>query len=125
MDTQGSTPHSTGHDETDRVATVPVTDTAETEKKLDAIISEEDQIRQMTLNTANVIPKPAQTQNTGVVTKQPGVAPRMKPENYVIKPENLGEAPDYIDCPYCKSRQKTEVRHQPTSQTSYVALFTN
>ncbi|KAL6897629.1 hypothetical protein GGI43DRAFT_409499 [Trichoderma evansii] len=121
METQGSTLHSAGHDETGRVATAPVTDTAETEKKLNTIISEEDQIRQMTLNTANAIPKPIQPQNAEVVSKQPGVAPRMKPENYVIKPENLGEAPDYIDCPYCKSRQKTEVRHQPTSQTSLAA----
>lgn len=125
MDTQGPALNSTGHDEADRVAAVPATDAVETEKKLNAITSEEEQIRGMTLNTANAIPQSIQPQPRGIVIKQPGVTPPMKPENYVVKPEHLGEVPDYIDCPYCKLRQKTEVRRNPTSQTTYVALFAN
>lgn len=124
MDTQGSTLNSASDGQTHGITPAPAPD-AGTDKKLNAVTSEEDEIRQMTLNTANTFPQSVQSQNTGVVTKQPTMAQSMKPENYVVKPEHLGEAPDYIDCPYCKSRQKTEVRHQSTSQTSYVTLFTD
>lgn len=44
-----------------------------------------------------------------------GRAPR--PENYVINLEDLYEQPDYVDCPHCHTRQKTIVRHQPTTET--------
>jgi hypothetical protein len=122
MDNQGSTLNSAYHGETHGITTVPAPNAAGTETKLNTVTSEEDEIRQMTLNTANTSPKPVQSQSTGIVTKQPGIAQGMKPENYIVKPEHLGESPDYIDCPYCKSRQRTEVRHQHTSQTSYVTL---
>lgn len=125
MDTQGSTLNSPGHDDTYKIVFFPATDAVEADKELNAITSEKDETSQITLNTANAIPEPVQSQSTELVTKQPGVEPCMKPENYVIKPEYLEEAPDFIDCPYCKTRQKTEVRHQPTSQTKYVALSTN
>lgn len=123
MDTQGSTLNSAYPGETHGITPVPAPDAAGTEKKLNAVTSEEDEIRQMTLNTANTFPKSVQSQNTGIVTKQPSMVQGMNPENYLVKPENLGESPDYIDCPYCKSRQKTETRHQHTSQTSYVTLL--
>ncbi|KAL9470999.1 hypothetical protein ACSS6W_008940 [Trichoderma asperelloides] len=121
MDTQGSTLNSPGHDDTYKIVFFPATDAVEADKELNAITSEKDETSQITLNTANAIPEPVQSQSTELVTKQPGVEPCMKPENYVIKPEYLEEAPDYIDCPYCKTRQKTEVRHQPTSQTKIAA----
>ena len=34
--------------------------------------------------------------------------------------EDLGETPDYIDCPHCKTRQKTRVEHPSSSATTYV-----
>ncbi|KAH8892720.1 hypothetical protein GQ53DRAFT_860776 [Thozetella sp. PMI_491] len=81
--------------------------------------SEEDRLNQMTLNTAT---KPAAAnESSGVVTKQPGATPNMKPENYVIRLENLDETPDYVDCPYCKSRQMTKIRHESSSQTTLAA----
>ncbi len=52
---------------------------------------------QMTINTA------AETEAgsaAGPVTQQPRLIPGMVPENYVIRLENLGDSPDYIDCPY-------------------------
>lgn len=125
MDAHESTINSAGDGETHGITPVPVTGAAETEKKLNAVTSEEDKIRQMTLNSANTLPKSVPPQSRGIVIKQPNVSQLMKPENYVIKPEHLGETPDYIDCPYCKSRQRTEVHHQSTSQTSYVTLLTN
>ncbi|EHK42070.1 hypothetical protein TRIATDRAFT_84172 [Trichoderma atroviride IMI 206040] len=121
MDAQDATLNSAYHGQTHGITAAPTPNMAGTEKKLNTVTSEEDEIRQMTLNTANTSPKPAQSQSTGIVTKQPSMVQNMKPENYVVKPENLGESPDYIDCPYCKSRQKTEVRHQSTSQTSLAA----
>lgn len=29
--------------------------------------------------------------------------------NYVVDPENLGDWPQFIDCPHCRSRHKTRV----------------
>ncbi|KAL7919139.1 hypothetical protein ACQKWADRAFT_302139 [Trichoderma austrokoningii] len=121
MDTQGSNLNSVSEGQTHGITPAPAPNAEGTEKKLNAVTSEEDEIRQMTLNTTNTLPKLVQSKNTGVVTKQPPMVQGMKPENYVVKPEHLGEAPDYIDCPYCKSRQKTVVHHQSTSQTSIAA----
>ncbi|KAM7204957.1 hypothetical protein V8F20_003419 [Naviculisporaceae sp. PSN 640] len=49
-----------------------------------------------------------------------GRAPR--PENYVINLEDLYESPDYVDCPHCRTRQKTTVRYQPTTETNVAAV---
>jgi DNA-directed RNA polymerase subunit RPC12/RpoP len=119
MDSQGATFSFTGHHETDNIATVHAPNVAEEEKKSTAVMLEEDRVNQMTLNIGTV-PDTIQSQNTKVVTQQPRATLRMKPENYVIGLEHLQEAPEYIDCPYCKSRQKTKVRHESTSQTTYV-----
>lgn len=119
MDSQVPTIKSAGRDEADHTATVHAPDVAEEEKKSDTVTSEEDRVNQMTLNTATV-PTTLQPSNTKVVTQQPRATTGMRPENYVISPEHLQEAPEYIDCPYCKSRQKTKVRHESSSQTTYV-----
>jgi len=36
----------------------------------------------------------------------------------VTPPERLGEEPSYIDCPFCKKRTKTEVRHKNSTVTT-------
>jgi hypothetical protein len=123
MNTQNSALESVNDDETHGVTAAPAPSAAETEKKVNNVTSEEDEVRQMTLNTSNPVQKSVQSQTAGIVTKQPIMVQRMKPENYIVKPEQLRDAPDYIDCPYCKSRQKTRVQHQPTSQTSYVVAY--
>lgn len=124
MDTQDSTLNSDYHGEAHGITAVPAPNAAETDKKLNAVTSEEDEVRQMTLNIANTSPKPPMLlQSPGIVIKQPGMVQEMRPENYVVKLEHLGETPDFIDCPYCKSRQKTVVHHEPTTQTTYVTLL--
>lgn len=73
----------------------------------------------MTLQTIN-----------NVVWQPPGPQPLMnvptvatnaqRPDNYVVKPEALGDEPDYVDCPWCYSRQKTRVEERSSNTTRYV-----
>lgn len=42
-----------------------------------------------------------------------------QPSN-VTKLPYLGETPEYIDCPFCKTMAKTKVEHQSSDQTAYV-----
>ncbi|KAJ9613980.1 hypothetical protein H2200_002116 [Cladophialophora chaetospira] len=43
--------------------------------------------------------------------------------NRVMSLKDLGEDPEYVDCPFCKKRQKTAVSHPSSSQTSLAAAF--
>jgi hypothetical protein len=36
---------------------------------------------------------------------------------YVIPLENLGDQPDWVDCPYCKKRVKTRVQTESSGTT--------
>ncbi|KAL7941454.1 LITAF-like zinc ribbon domain-containing protein [Trichoderma barbatum] len=121
MDKKISALGSTGRDETDHIMIVHSPDIAEEEKE-PKVLSDEDRVNQMTLTTA-VTPNTSQPQTTNVVTRQPGATQNMRPENYVISLENLNETPDYIDCPYCKSRQITKIRHESSSQTTLAAAI--
>lgn len=38
--------------------------------------------------------------------------------NHVLSLKDLREEPDFVDCPYCKSRQKTKVTHPDSSATT-------
>lgn len=60
---------------------------------------------------ATAIPAPAAQRSVPV---HPTAA--QKPDNYVIELQNLGELPDYVDCPHCHSRQKTTVQKNGNSQ---------
>lgn len=72
-----------------------------------------DKINNITLKTR----AEAQGPEMKIVTQAPKKETPMKPENYVVRPEMLGETPDYVDCWYCKERHKTKVRQKGSSQT--------
>ncbi|KAM7192902.1 hypothetical protein V8F33_008090 [Rhypophila sp. PSN 637] len=61
----------------------------------------------------------SQTQRSGPTG--PGSTTR-RPENYVILLQDLNESPDYVDCPHCRTRQKTTVRQQPSTETNIAAV---
>ncbi|KAK2055861.1 hypothetical protein LY76DRAFT_519558 [Colletotrichum caudatum] len=46
-----------------------------------------------------------------------------KPVNYVVRLEALGDDPDFIDCPWCRSRQRTRVRAYASNTTRIASLF--
>lgn len=106
-------------DQADLIAAGQPCNAAEENKAPKVAPPTEDDINSMTIKKA-VKPEAdsENPRNTEVVTQQPGATSPMKPENYVIRIENLTDSPDYVDCPYCKSRQKTKVRKESTSQTT-------
>ncbi len=120
MDSRGPALAPGQHAQTEQITTTaPPYNEVDESKVAHMAPSEEDRINQMTLNTAAQPTAGIERNgNAGVVMQQPGATPGMRPENYVIRLENLGESSDYVDCPYCKSRQRTQVRHESTSQTS-------
>lgn len=120
MDSRSTTIAPDGSDQTGRIAVIQPPNYVAGHQKQDPVPSEEDRVNQMTLNIAAQSAAGAPT--AALVTQQPAIAPGMKPENYVIRLENLGDQPDYVDCPYCKTRQKTTIQHESTSQTTYVTL---
>src|ERR1700761_3996800 len=103
-------------DQADQIAAIHPADAAKDEKKADMVPSEEDAVNVMTLNTG--IRAAAGKPGEVVATQPLRAIPGAKPENYVTRLENLGESPDFIDCPYCRTRQKTKVSHESTSQTT-------
>lgn len=54
------------------------------------------------------------------VPVRPGMAAAQRPENYVIELKDLGELPEFVDCPHCHTRQKTQVQEVGNSQQGYV-----
>ncbi|KAK3321744.1 hypothetical protein B0H66DRAFT_552556 [Apodospora peruviana] len=72
--------------------------------------------------TSTSTPQQPQTEGTRASPGQ-SAAQQSRPENYVVRLEDLKETPDFIDCPYCHSRQKTNVVKNDTSQTTLAALF--
>jgi len=74
----------------------------------------------MTLETTGSRPAPGpqpllgtgQSSNTQVHTR---------PLNYVVRPDALGAEPDYVDCLWCSTRQKTTVKEKSSNMTRYPA----
>lgn len=57
---------------------------------------------------------------------QPGGGPIIVETNspLAVKPrELLGEEPEYIDCPFCRSRAMTKVTHADSTSTTFVWFF--
>ncbi|KAI2619978.1 hypothetical protein GGR54DRAFT_110478 [Hypoxylon sp. NC1633] len=77
-----------------------------------------DPVKDMKLKTAAEAEGPEKR----VVMQVPPKVDPMRPENYVVRPENLGEQPDYVDCWHCEQRRKTTVRYQSSTQTQLAAL---
>ncbi|KAM7216169.1 hypothetical protein V8F06_008469 [Rhypophila decipiens] len=63
----------------------------------------------------------SQTQRSGPPTG-PGSSTTRRPENYATPLQDLNESPDYVDCPHCRTRQKTTVRHEPSTETTMAAV---
>ena len=120
MDSRSTTIALEGSNQSDHITVIQPPNYAVGDQKPNMVLSEEDGVNQMTLNIA--AQPTAGAPKAALVTQQPAGVPGMKPENYVIRLENLGEQPDYVDCPYCKTRQKTTIQHESTSQTSYAIL---
>lgn len=76
-------------------------------------------VDEMTLETnGNRQPSgPVRLLNTGPSPNGPAPA---RPANYVVRPDALGDGPDFVDCPWCCTRQKTRVQEQASSMTTCV-----
>ncbi|KAK2007076.1 hypothetical protein LZ32DRAFT_651379 [Colletotrichum eremochloae] len=77
-----------------------------------------DQVNEMKLMTVDNVGKSSQQQQQQTL---PGNIQR--PVNYVVRPEALGDSPDFVDCPWCHSRQKTTVSSEASSTTMIASLF--
>lgn len=55
-----------------------------------------------------------------IISQVPQSLPAMnnkQVDRTVVKPENLGETADYVDCPHCRQRSKTKVETTNSGQT--------
>lgn len=107
----------TGHARNDRVAAAQPADTA---ADIDEITATKPALsEEMTLDIAR------NSSGTGEPKPGPTFKPLSqgpngvwRPENYVIRLADLGEDPEFIDCPYCHSRQRTRVVPNDSSETA-------
>ncbi|GAB1315567.1 hypothetical protein MFIFM68171_05777 [Madurella fahalii] len=109
-----------GHARDDRIAVAQPADTAD----IDEITATKPAPpEEMTLNIARNSdrtgePKPGPT----VKLLSQGPNGVWRPENYVIRLTDLSEEPEFIDCPYCHSRQRTRVVPNDNGETATAAL---